>query len=378
MSEPGLLDGVRVVESASLLTGAAVGMLLADLGADVVKVEAPRGDLMRYVLGQITPGHSPAHLQLNRNKRGVTIDLSDPGDAVRWDRLVAGADVLIDGNAVGTLARFGYDAARLDELNPRLIRCAVSGFGTTGPYAPIPAHGLLMGAAAGAYPGDQPAQGAHVDGRGGGPATAAASAAALAVAAALYRREKTGAGSDLDVSAADALLASSMIPVVYAANADRMTDTASLPVLSDGVSGPRYNLYRTADDRIVAFAALEPSIWRRFCDAVGRDDLVDAGYEGESLEAEIASLIAARPIAHWLDVAARHRLSIGPAHTSIADLRADPQLRDRNVFAETVHPVAGRFTAVGTPVVVGGHRFSVRRGAPELGEHNEELGNGWT
>ncbi|MFW0790838.1 CaiB/BaiF CoA transferase family protein [Gordonia sp. CPCC 205333] len=377
MTTNGLLDGVRVVESASLLTGAATGLLLADMGADVVKVESPSGDLMRFALGQITAGNSPAHLQLNRNKRSVTADLRNRDDVVRWEQLIAGADILIDGNAVGTLARFGYDAVALSALNPRLIRCTVTGFGRNGPYSSIPAHGLLMGALAGAYPGDGPDEGAAVDGRGGGPALSAAGAAAAAICAALYRRERTGASIDIDVSAADALLVGSMLPIVYAANRSRLSDTSSLPVLSDGVSGPRYEMYETADGRTVAFAALEPSMWLRFCTAVERTDLVDAGYEGDQLRDQVAELIRGRALAEWLAFAAAHRVSIGPANQSIDQLLADDQLIGRNVFCETEHPRAGPFTAVGSPAVVDGYHFAVRRHAPDLGEHNAELANGW-
>ncbi|MCL2534144.1 MAG: CoA transferase, partial [Nocardiaceae bacterium] len=151
MAEP-LLAGVRVVESASLLTGATVGMLLADLGADVVKVEPPHGDLIRWVLGQVTPGYSPAHLQLNRNKRSVTLDMRSQEGADLFRRLIEGAEVLVDGNAPGTLAKLGLSDQALAQLNPGLVHCSVSGYGVNGPYSAIPTHGLMMSALVGANP----------------------------------------------------------------------------------------------------------------------------------------------------------------------------------------------------------------------------------
>lgn len=372
-----LLDGVRVVETATLLPGAAAGMALADLGADVVKVEPPRGDLIR-ILGQIAPGHSPAHLQLNRNKRGVTVDFGDDADRARWEALVAEADVLIDGNAVGRLAKLGYDGDELHRLNPRLIHCALTGFGTAGPYARVPAHGLLVGAIVGSFPGAGKLEGAALDGRGGGPALAAAWPAAASICAALYRREKSGKGAVIDVSEADALLVASMIPVVYFANESRITDDSTLPALTDGQHGPRYCIYDTADGAKIAFAALEPSLWARLCAAIGREDLLDAGYEGDRLAAEMAAVFAGRTSDQWLTMAATERLSIGPVHESIAEVLGDRQLSRRPVIAPTSHPVAGDFVAIGPPFSVDRRAFEIRRHAPGLGEHNDELSGGWS
>lgn len=372
----GLLDGVRVVETATLLPGAAAGMALADLGADVVKVEPPHGDLIR-VLGQIAPGHSPAHLQLNRNKRGVTIDFRDDADRARWEALVGEADVLIDGNAVGRLATMGYDGDTLDRLNPRLIRCTLTGFGSVGPYADVPAHGLLVGALVGSFPGRGKLEGAALDGRGGGPALAAAWPTAASICAALYRREKSGVGAVIDVSEADALLAASMVPVVYYANESRLSDDSTLPALADGQHGPRYCIYDAADGAKVAFAALEPSLWARFCAAVGREDLLDAGYEGDRVAAEVAAVFAGRTREEWLSLAATQRLSIGPVHESIAAVLEDRQLSGRPVIAAAHHPVAGEFVAIGPPFSVDSQGFEIRRPAPALGQHNGELSDGW-
>ncbi|WFR71645.1 CoA transferase [Prescottella defluvii] len=342
MAEP-LLAGVRVVESASLLTGATVGMLLADLGADVVKVEPPHGDLIRWALGQVTPGYSPAHLQLNRNKRSVTLDMRAAEGLALFRRLIEGAAVLVDGNAPGTLAKLGLSDRELTQLNPGLVHCSVSGYGASGPYAAIPTHGLMMSALVGANPttvtpdgGLLPAEyeGASISGRGGDAAIAAGSAAAMQICAALVRRERRGVGCRIDVSGADALLAQSMIPVVYRANLDRIADTTTLPMISDGTSGPRYRLYATADRRAVAFTALEPKFWARFCRAVGREDLLDARPDDTSLEHPLTEIFATRTQQQWTDLAIAGGLAIGPVRSTLGEIADDEHLTAPGRFRE--------------------------------------------
>ncbi|WP_430331904.1 CaiB/BaiF CoA transferase family protein [Rhodococcus sp. ACT016] len=385
MPEP-LLAGVRVVESASLLTGATVGMLLADLGADVVKVEPPHGDLIRWALGQVTPGYSPAHLQLNRNKRSVTLDMRAPEGADLFRRLVEGAEVLVDGNAPGTLVKLGLSDRVLAQMNPGLVHCSVSGYGASGPYSAIPTHGLMMSALVGANPTtvtpdgglvQAEPEGASISGRGGDAASAAGSAAAMQICAALVRRGRRGVGCRIDVSGADALLAQSMIPVVYQANRDRIADTTTLPLLSDGTSGPRYRLYATADRRAVAFTALEPKFWARFCRAVGREDLIDARPDDAALEPPLTEVFSTRTQQQWLDLAIASGIAIGPVRSTLDEISGDEHLRRRGVFVDGDHPVAGPFTYVGLPGLIDDASLAVRLPAPGLGEHNDVFASGW-
>lgn len=366
----GLLDGVRVIESASMASGGGVGMLLADLGADVIKVENPHGgDLIRY-FGQLAPGFSPAFLQLHRNKRGVTADLrSDDGRAF-FAALLASADVLIDGNAIGTLAKCGFGRERIAELNPNLILCEVNGFGSTGPYASIPVHGLMMQALIGDPPVEVP--GAPKPKPSADGALAAANSAAMHIAAALYRRSVTGQGAVIDVSGADALLLAELVLASYELNQDRLADPSAIDQMLGGYLGPRYRLYDAADGQI-AFTVMEPAIWQRFCAAVDRPDLVATQAADDELTAQLAAVFAARTVAEWVDIARQHRISIGPVHTSMAEVAADPHIEARGVLIASEHPVAGTFVGVGTPAIVDDERFEITRPAPALGEHNEEL-----
>ena len=364
-----LLDGVRVVETASMVAGAATGMLLGDLGADVVKVEHPHGDPLRHSLGQIVPGFSPAHLQLNRNKRSVTADLRAEAGRELLTALIESADVLIDGNAVGTLSRWGFDAHQLRTVAPGLVVCSVSGYGSVGPYGSLPTHGLMMSALVGAVsdaPDARPASG-----RGDGP-LAAANSAALHIVSALYRRATTGVGASIDVSGADALLLQTLLVSAYELNRDRIADASSIPLPENGFFGPRYRLYDARDGRRIAFTALEEKFWRAFCDAVARPDLLDASHD-DTLAGELGRIFATRDADEWVDTALAHRLPLGPAYQALGEVADDRHLGARAILRPTDHPIAGRFVCVGTPAVVAGQDFSVRRHAPSLGEHNADV-----
>ncbi|CAM5340811.1 L-carnitine dehydratase/bile acid-inducible protein F OS=Tsukamurella paurometabola (strain ATCC 8368/ DSM / CCUG 35730 / CIP 100753 / JCM 10117 / KCTC 9821 / NBRC 16120 / NCIMB 702349 / NCTC 13040) OX=521096 GN=Tpau_2228 PE=4 SV=1 [Tsukamurella paurometabola] len=211
-----LLDGVRVVELAPLLSGALAGMTLADLGADVIKVEPPGGDLLRHVFGALAPGFSPPFVQLNRGKRSVTADMDAEDDRTFVAELARDADVLVLGYPPSAVARWGLDEGYLNA--PHLIYCRITGFGADTVYRDQPAHGLTMAAVAGATCGGADAGGVSGDGTA---AVAVAHAAVEHVTAALVRRASTGQGCSLDVSGAEAMLAADVMRVTYETNAGR-------------------------------------------------------------------------------------------------------------------------------------------------------------
>jgi crotonobetainyl-CoA:carnitine CoA-transferase CaiB-like acyl-CoA transferase len=389
-----LLEGVRVIEAAVLFNGDSLGMLLADLGADVIKVEAPgRGDYLRDFLGQMAPHHSPAHLQVNKNKRSVVLDLRDDADREIFFELLSTADVFVDGFAGDACEKLGIGYAAQQQVKPDIVYCQYSGFGSTGPYATIPTHGRMMNALAGGTPQQVGHEGfAEPDGsprlmggiESGGEGTAAGAVhAALHVAAALFARERAGRGCFLDASAADAVLSSAWIAATYALNEHRITDRRSLPSAESGErTSAKYQFYRTADDKFVLFCCIEPKFWRGFCRVAGRDDLIDAGGEQggpvdfatdqDELRGEVRDIIATKTQAEWVRLAAAEDLPIGPAHQA-ADLLSDPHLASRQILVPGHHPVAGDFTYIGEPVIVSGQPYEPPRGAPLLGEHTEEI-----
>jgi crotonobetainyl-CoA:carnitine CoA-transferase CaiB-like acyl-CoA transferase len=389
-----LLAGVRVLEAAVLFNGDHLGMLLADLGADVIKVESPqRGDYLRDMLGQITPHHSPAHVQVNRNKRSLTLDLrTEPGREVFKDLLLT-ADVFVDGFRAGACERLGVGYAAQRQIKPDIVYCHCSGFGGRGPYASIPTHGQMMNALAAATPVRMDADGlvrrvASDDlmggTTGGGDGTAAAGVhAALHVVAALVRRAHTGRGCHLDAAGADAVIANGWIGAIYGLNEHHLTDRHDLrPQDQAPHSGAKYQWYQTADERFVLFCCIEHRFWQRFCSVVGRPDLaghadprgpVDFGYGDEPLRRELQAIFSGRTQREWVRLAAAEGLPIGPNNVGVHSLRDDPHLQARGVLVDGDHPEAGEFTYVAPPVIVDGHPFAIGRPAPELGQHTDEL-----
>ncbi|MYB03200.1 MAG: CoA transferase [Acidimicrobiaceae bacterium] len=389
-----LLSGVRVLESAVLLNGDTLGMLLGDLGADVIKVETPpAGDYLRDILGQIEPRHSPAHLQANKNKRSIALDLgNDGGREVLWD-LLEGADVFVDGFTAGASDRLGIGYEQQRSRKPDIVYCQYTGFGSVGPYARMPTHGQMMNAGAAAVTlttADdgfvRPAENRELmwgTSIGGDGTAAGAVHAALRVAAALYRRQVTGEGCFLDVSAADAVVAQGWIGAVYGLNYDRITDHTGLKDPgAEPLTGAKYQYYRTSDERFVLFCCIEPKFWERFCRLVGRDDLigtqleqgpVDFARDADELRRELQAVFETRTQREWVDMAIRERVPIGPAHQGVASLRDDPQMAARQIMVEGHHPIAGSFTYVGEPAIVDEQPYAVPRPAPAFGAHTTEI-----
>lgn len=294
------LADVHVVEVATYIPGPACTRILGSLGATITKVERPGGDPMRRLEPLGPGGESPLFAPLNEGKVSIELDLKSPAGAAELRQLAAGADVLVDGSRPGALARLGLGAAELRALNPRLIVCAISGFGQVGPLAERAGHDLnfaaLSGLLAMTYAGEarEPAM----------PGTQLADlvsglAAATAILAALQARAVTGKGSVIDVP----MLAAArwlMAPWIAAARAGVEVSAEAGHSLTGNQAC--YRLYRTADGRHMAVAALEPHFWARFCAVIERPDLVARQNDPAAqpaLIAEVAQVIAARPLAEW-------------------------------------------------------------------------------
>jgi crotonobetainyl-CoA:carnitine CoA-transferase CaiB-like acyl-CoA transferase len=389
---PNLLDGVRVVESAVLLNGDTVGMLLGDLGADVIKVEAPpAGDYLRYFLGQIVPGVSVAHAQVNRNKRSVLLDLGAEADRQKFWRLIDTADIFVDGNRPGVCDRLGVGHDEMRRRKPSIVYVQHTGFGAEGPYASIPTHGMLMNALVGAHAVERGDDGLlrrgtfDEDGANlGGEATSVGALhAALHAVAALVRARETGSGAYVDVAGSDATAMTAWLPIAMQRNAARITDRSGMPARSDGeMTGSRYQFYETSDKRVVLFGCIEQRPWDKWATATGRADLV--GRQADSLNGAVdwgdsaerrlvADVIATKTLDEWLRLAAEHGFALGAAHQSVDEVAADPHILQRNVFVDGKHPVAGPISYVGSAAIVDGAPFVVRRHAPAPGEHTDEI-----
>jgi len=378
-----LLKGVRVVECAVLFNGDQTGRILGDLGADVIKVEAPGvGDYLRDFLGQITPHHSPAHIHANRNKRSLTVNLkSEDGRRVFFD-LLKTADIFVDGFAGDACAKMGIGYDQQLEVKPDIIYAQCTGYGAHGPYAQIPTHGQMMGALAGGTPLKMDDDGfVRLAGEGiSDGTTVGASYTAMAAIAALQYRARTGKGVYIDGAGSDAVLATSWFPATYAWNNERLTDRRGMS--REGGSGSaKYQFYETKDRRFILFCGIEHKFWDNFCRAIGREDLIEEKNEAapvdfaggqDALRHELQKIFHTKTQREWVQIALDHDIAMGPAHKA-EDLRGDPQLASREIIHEAVHPDAGPFSYVGWPAPISGQAFDVWRPAPKLGQHNAEV-----
>jgi crotonobetainyl-CoA:carnitine CoA-transferase CaiB-like acyl-CoA transferase len=393
-----LLDGVRVIECAVLLNGDMIGALLGDLGADVIKVEDPaRGDYIRDMLGQITPHHSPAHLQVNRQKRSLTVDLTtEPGLGVFW-RLLETADVFIDGFLANSMNRLGIGYEAQLARRPSIVYCQHTGYGAQGPYGPIPTHGFMQDALAGVTPMEIGESGwpspKEVDfafappmTRAGPSVSTGALHAALHIVAGVVAAQRTGEGCYIDVSAAEATIATIFPTVPYDLNWERLTDMVGLPTGNVTATGPdgaaRHQYYEAKDHKFVLLCAIETKFWNRFCEAVDRPDLADRrddlpliewGSQDVHCWRELTELFRSRTAGQWIELAAERQLPIGPVYERPRELRNDPHLAAREIFHDAEHPDAGPFTYVASPAVIRDQPFEVGRPAPRLGQHTDEI-----
>ncbi len=369
-----LLRGVRVIELA-LLAPDLLGMHLADLGADVIKVEEPPdGDYLRVIGPRKVGGLSLMHLRWNRGKRSLTLDLKRPEGQSLLRRLAARAAVFIDGLRAGAAARCGAGYEDIRAENPAVVYCSLSGAGQSGPYARLGTHGVAYDAFAGlappsARPDGSPSIPSYTPiGMFAGPLYAA-----MAVCAALVRAKETGSGCHLDIAELDAAVAWQAEHLDAALNGA----PATVPYLGDAV---RYQYYRTADDRVVLFQAPERKFWKRFCDAVGRTDLFaekpgdafgDHARGDETLRRELATIFRTRTRAEWVCLFVEHDIPGAPVYTP-DEIPADAHFQARQLLVQQRHPVAGELRLFGTPVKVSGETFSTTP-APGPGADTDDV-----
>lgn len=368
-----LLEGVRVIESSMLLNGATTAMMLADMGADVVKVESPfLGDYIRL------PYTVHMHRQVNRNKRSLALDLrKDAGRAV-FARLLATADVFITNTPGRRNEKLGLSYGQLRVAKPDIVYCQNTGFGATGPYRDLPVHGQMMDCLAGSLPVEMgpdglvrpsiPPTGRTGTMMVGGEGTATGSAyAAMHITAALVRRSMTGEGCYLDVSAAESVIANAWTSACANLNAP--------PSRHGFLSRPevaRYQFYETRDSKFVLFCPEETKFWHSFCEAMERPDLKDRD-SGLDLRRELQTIFSSRDRSEWMDLAIQHGWPLGPVNNSLSEVRQDPQIQYREIFNEDHGPDGSPFVYVEPPVKVSGDRRGSLRAAPGLGENTAEV-----
>ena len=372
-----VLEGVRVVEHGTFITGPAASMLLADLGADVVKVELPEtGDPFRAFKGGL---YSP-HFQTDyRNKRSVTANTKNASDRDRFDRLVGDADVYIQNFRPGFAEQIGAGEARLRGLNPRLIYCAISGFGATGPASGRPSYDTVAQAASGylrllVNPGNP---------RVVGPAIADAITgyyAAYGILGALHERHTTGHGRTVEVS---------MLEAMAHFNLDAFTHLFSVGEVMGPYSRPSVSqsyVMACADGKWLALHMSSPEkFWQGLAVSIERPNLFDdprfatrtARIEHqEDLIEVLGAIFVKRNRDEWCRRLEANDVPYAPMYTT-AEVPDDPQAKHLQLFVETEHPTIGRFRTVRSPVSFDGERALDVTAPPLLGEHDAALRNGW-
>ena len=371
------LAGYRVLELAHLIAGPVCGMYLADMGADVVKVEQPAvGDAARTIYDPRLAGDSVVFLTVNRNKRSVALDLGTGEGRRVFARLAARADVVVEAYRGGVAERLEIDYARLAPLNPRLVYCSLSAFGPEGPWREKPGLDMLVQAMGGLMAVTGEPDGGPI--LCGAPVldTLGAVSAALGVLTALLHRERTGEGQRVDVS----LLGGALL--AHAARLSVFLVTGQEPG-RQGSAHPYlvpFQAFATADGWIYVAVWVE-RLWKPFCTAIERPELAtDPRFAGRDdrlrhrreLVAALAPIFLTRTVQEWLARLERHEVLCAPVNR-YADLPTDPQVVASRMLLPEDHPRAGRLTTLDTPIRFSRTPGGIRAHAPALGEHTDAV-----
>ena len=370
------LEGLRVIDQTQVMAGPFCAMLLADMGADVIKVEPPEGETTRQMDLELAPGVSAPFAAVNRNKRGLTLDLKQAAGVEILKKLVATADVLVENYRPGVAARLGVDWGTLRAINPRLVYCSISGFGQTGPYASRGGYDMIaqgmsgIMSATGSEDGPPVKVGVPVSDLGAGLF------AVFGILCAIRARRLTGRGQFVDTSLFEAGVALSQW------EAAEYWSTGHIP--RRGGTADRFEApcqaFRATDGRFAASAASDEH-WPRFAELLGLGDLVAdprfADVEGRrqhraTLEALIEAQTTRRPRAHWLARCEAAGIPAGPVST-IPEALGDAHARARGMVQAYEHPQAGRVAALGNPVKLSRTPAGVRKPPPALGEDSAAI-----
>jgi crotonobetainyl-CoA:carnitine CoA-transferase CaiB-like acyl-CoA transferase len=397
-STPRSMEGVRVLDLSRVLAGPWSTQILADLGADVIKVERPAGD--GHPGGDDTRGWGPPFLKdrdghdthdaayylgTNRNKRSITVDIARPEGQALIRRLVRQCDVFVENYKVGDMMRYGLDSRALLALNPRLVYCSITGFGQTGPYRERAGYDYAAQGMGGLMSVTGPSR-ADIDDNapGGGPQKVGVAVADLftglyatvGILAALRHRDRTGQGQAIDMALLDSQVA--------------MLANLGAGYLTTGVAPQRagnahqnivpYQVFEVADGHLI-LAVGNDGQYAKFCDVIGRPELArdprfarnaDRVRNRETLVPMLAAELKKRPRREWLEALEAAKVPCGPIN-DLADVFADPHVRARGMAIDLPHPLAGSVRLVASPLKLGGTPVQYRRAPPLLGADTDAV-----
>ena len=358
-----LLEGVKVIDFSKWLPGQYCGMLLGDYGAEVIKIEDLEGDATRRFWPEKAAGMSYWHMMLNRNKRGVALNLKKTGGRELLLKLLRDADVFLEGFRPGYLARYGLDYASVRQINPRLVYCSITGFGQ---HCHKPAHDLNVIGLAGLTSLDDV----------GGACVSEVQVSAIGsglnalsgIAMALFARERTGEGQHLDVNLYATALS---MQVTGISSLWGCAETGDAPF---GRTAHYYNIYRTKDNRFLTVGTIEPKFWQRFCDLIGCAELEKRQFDfahGEEIKKLVADKIAAKTQAEWLELIGGAEFCVTPVCSLEEALQS--QLTQQEQILQEAECDLGKLRYIGGPVKFSAEQSVISRRAPYLGEHTQEI-----
>jgi len=399
VSHPPLLAGVRVIECALLGPGA-ITTHLADLGAEVIKVEPPTGDYIREMTWPIIGppgatngpregnGNSLLHLHIHRGKKSVTLDLRTQEAIQIFRELVGGADAVVEAMRPGALARRGVGYDDLLAVNPRLVFCTISGYGATGPYKDMPSHGITYDTWAGQVPPAYDSEGfCYIPEHSSIGIHAGPVFGALGILAAIIRARSTGEPCSMEIAQSDAAAYFDWYRIeteqAYRRPEHEVTGNRSDDFVRRGAGtagmreGVRYQMYESADGHVL-FMASEQAFWRNFCEALDRMDLFEANPGSKyadhargnrALQAELRAIFKTKTSAEWLELGSRVNTPIGPVNDT-RSIATDPQFQHRLPWIPAARLDADQLPF---PVKLQGEELPIPTKAPAVGEHTDAV-----
>lgn len=381
---PGPLEGIKILELIRVPPGAFCTMMLADMGAEVLKIETPPTDASETGTGRVTAEARHTAFQfVNRNKQSIAINLKHPAGQKILHQLAADADVLVEGFRPGVMTRLGGDYATLGQINPRLIYCSLSGFGQDGPYRDLPAHDINYLSIGGVLnligePNRPPAIPLNIVADYAG----ASMHGVMGILLALLARQQTGRGQWVDVSYLDTtislLAATPMLRDFFFNGSACGRGEGAL-----GGSFPYYTTYETADGTLLSVGCTEPWLWQNFCSAIGREDLAKFALRNEHFagladsaaqqaKKEVQEVLRRKTRDEWCEFFKDKNVCVGPVYT-IAETFQDPQVVSRNMVVDIEDSRYGTVRQVGVALKLSETPGSIRHVGPTVGEHTEAV-----
>lgn len=362
------LEGIKIIDFSKWLPGQYCGMVMGDFGADVIKVEDVKGDVTRGFTPAKEPGMSYWHLMLNRNKRGITVNLKTPAGREVLLRLLKEADVFLEGFRPGYLKMLGLDYESVSKINPRLIYCSITGFGPEGKYKHMPSHDLnVIGLAGVAAPED----GTDISVPSVQVAALGGSLNAISgILMALYARERTGKGQLVNVD----LYSSAINAEITAISSVIGCRETGMPSFGRTASH-YYSVYKTKDGRYLSIGTIEPKFWQKMCRLIDLPELESRQFDfahSAEIKEKLAAALAGKTQAEWLELIGKDEFCVTPIRT-LQEALDSSLTTEQSQMLVTKKEDFGDYTYVKSAAKLSDTPGTIRKRAPYLGEHTQEV-----